>query len=89
MEIKLNKEIRDPIHGLIPVSELELKIIDTQTFQRLRNIKQLALANLGFPGAVHSRFEHSIGVMHIASEIVRHLQRNCSVKLERRGNWKH
>ena len=63
------REIRDPIHGFIFRSEIEEKIIDSSVFQRLRNIKQLALANLVYPGAQHTRFEHSIGVMHIAGRL--------------------
>lgn len=63
------REIRDPIHGFIFRSEIEEKVIDSSTFQRLRNIKQLALANLVYPGAQHTRFEHSIGVMHIAGRL--------------------
>lgn len=59
-------EIRDPIHGPIAVSPVELAIIDSQYFQRLRNIKQLGFSELTFPGASHSRFLHSIGAMHLA-----------------------
>lgn len=66
-------EIRDPIHGLIPVTATEFKLIDTPVFQRLRKIKQLALAELGFPGAIHNRFGHSIGVMHVVSRMAEHL----------------
>lgn len=73
MKIAFVGEIRDPIHGLIPMTELEFRIIGTQAFQRLRNIKQLAMAHLGFHGAVHSRFGHSIGVMYIAYRMIRHL----------------
>lgn len=79
--LKLPKEIRDPIHGLIPVNSLELAVIDTTAFQRLRSIKQLALAYLGFPGAQHTRFEHSIGVMHVAWKMAGHLQSREGVDL--------
>ncbi len=58
------REIRDSIHGFIQRSELEERIIDTNIFQRLRRIKQLAMAYLVYPGAMHTRFEHSLGVMH-------------------------
>lgn len=61
------KAIRDPIHGQIRLNEKIIKIIDTPQFQRLRRIKQLGFANLVYPGANHTRFEHSLGVMHIAS----------------------
>jgi len=63
------RELRDPIHGFIGRSNLEQRIIDTSVFQRLRRIRQLAMANLVYPGAIHSRFEHSIGAMHIAGRI--------------------
>lgn len=59
------KSIYDEIYGYIPVSELELKVIETPTLQRLRRIKQLALAWYVYPGAVHTRFSHSLGVMHV------------------------
>ncbi|MCE5252156.1 HD domain-containing protein, partial [bacterium] len=65
--------IRDPIHGFIGISELERKIIDTEIFQRLRRIKQLALAYLVYPGALHTRFEHSLGVLNIAGKIAEKL----------------
>ena len=64
-------EIRDPIHGFIEYDEIEEKIINTKVFQRLRNIKQLALANYVYPGALHTRFDHSIGVMHLAGKIAK------------------
>ena len=60
-------DIIDPIHDFIRVYNSELKIIDSPIFQRLRRIKQLSGAHLIYPGAQHTRFEHSLGVMHIAS----------------------
>jgi HD superfamily phosphohydrolase len=62
-------EIRDPIHGFIEYNHTEEKIINSSVFQRLRNIKQLALASYVYPGAHHTRFEHSIGTMHLAGRI--------------------
>ena len=59
-------EITDPIHDFIRLNNTEQKIIDTPVFQRLRRIKQLSGAHLTYPGAQHTRFEHSLGVMHIA-----------------------
>jgi HD superfamily phosphohydrolase len=64
-------EIRDPIHGFIHLSDSEKKIIGEEPFQRLRNIRQLGLTYYVYPGATHTRFEHSLGVMHVASRIVR------------------
>ena len=63
-------EIYDIIHGIIVIEELAQKIIDTEEFQRLRNIKQLGCCNFVFPGAVHTRFEHSIGVYHLAKKYI-------------------
>ena len=60
-------EITDPIHDFIRINKTERKIIDTSVFQRLRRIKQLSGAHLTYPGAQHTRFEHSLGVLHIAS----------------------
>tara|TARA_B110000014_G_scaffold250947_1_gene227732 strand:+ start:1484 stop:2722 length:1239 start_codon:yes stop_codon:yes gene_type:complete len=60
-------EITDPIHDFIRLNKTEQQIIDTSVFQRLRRIKQLSGAHLTYPGAQHTRFEHSLGVMHIAS----------------------
>lgn len=65
----LGLEIRDPIHGFIYREPKEKKIVDTKVFQRLRRLKQLALASLVYPGAVHSRFDHSLGAFHIAREV--------------------
>jgi HD superfamily phosphohydrolase len=67
-------EIRDPIHGLIKYDEKEEKLINSSIFQRLRGIKQLALANLVYPGAHHTRFEHCIGTMHLAGRIAKQLK---------------
>lgn len=61
-------EFRDPIHGFVEVNDLELRIIDSPPFQRLRNIKQLATTHLVYPGAEHSRFGHSLGVMHLVTK---------------------
>ncbi|MGI0081094.1 MAG: HD domain-containing protein [Nitrososphaerales archaeon] len=62
-------EIRDPIHGYVYASELERRIIDTETFQRLRRIRQLAGCHLVYPGGLHTRFEHVIGAMYLAGKV--------------------
>jgi HD superfamily phosphohydrolase len=59
-------ELRDPIHGFIYREPIEQRIIDTSVFQRLRRLRQLAMESLVYPGAVHTRFDHSIGALHIA-----------------------
>ncbi len=61
--------IRCPIHGTLPVSVREIKLIDHPTFQRLRSIKQLGFADLAFPGATHTRYSHSLGAMHLATRL--------------------
>ncbi len=62
-------EIRDPIHGFIELNDWELEIIDHPVFQRLRRIRQLGLTDMVYPGATHTRFEHSLGVMHVAGRM--------------------
>ena len=74
-------EMRDPIHGFIKLSEKEKNLIDTQVFQRLRRIRQLAMTFLVYPGAVHTRFDHSIGVMHVAGQICTKLRELNSTKI--------
>lgn len=67
--------VRDPIHGFIYFTKEEKIVIDWPEFQRLRNIRQLALTSFVYPGAMHSRFEHSLGVMEIASKIFERIYR--------------
>lgn len=72
---KVPTVIRDPVHDVIPFEKsdqdrLLLALINTREFQRLRRIKQLGMAEMVFPGANHSRFAHSIGVMHNARRFV-------------------
>lgn len=68
------KFIRDSVYGDINFNEFELTIMDQSQFQRLRRIKQLGLINLIFPGANHTRFEHSIGTMYLASRLSEELE---------------
>lgn len=65
--------IRDPVHGAIQVDELEWLLIKSRPVQRLRGIKQLGLVDAVYPGAIHTRFEHSLGTMHMAGLIAGHL----------------
>ena len=67
--VKNIHEIRDPIHVFIRLDSDERKVLDSPPFQRLRHIHQLALTYLVYPGATHKRFEHSLGVMELASRI--------------------
>lgn len=66
-------EVRDPIHGLIEYSSLEEQVFSSRAMQRLRGIHQLAMAYLLYPGALHTRFDHSLGVMHVAGEMAKSL----------------
>lgn len=73
------KVIRDPIHDYIELDELALALIDTPQVQRLRRVKQLGFSNLVYPGANHTRFEHSLGVYHLAGHLIKQVdehQRN-------------
>lgn len=65
--------VKDPVHGYIHVSELERELMDTLPLQRLRRVKQLVFADYVYPGANHTRFEHSLGVMHLAGVLGRSL----------------
>ena len=60
---------RDPIYGFVYLSDAEQRIVDTPIFQRLRRIHQLALEKYVYPGAEHSRFGHSLGVVHTATRL--------------------
>lgn len=66
----LTKHVRDNVHGNIYLDPLSLKFLDTEQFQRLRDLKQLGLSHMVYPGAVHSRFEHSLGVYWLAGEAI-------------------
>lgn len=67
--LKIVGEIRDPVHGYISMTALERDLINSGTVQRLRRLKQLSGAYFTYPGAEHSRFLHSLGVMHVAGRI--------------------
>lgn len=63
------KNIRDPLYGFITADETELSVISTPPVQRLRRVAHLGLSDAVYPSATHSRFEHSLGVMHLAGEL--------------------
>lgn len=75
--------VRDPVHGDIELTDEEVAVLDTAQFQRLRGVKQLGTAYLVFPGAVHSRFEHSVGVLHMAEQFIAAANRNAARAPER------
>ncbi len=62
-------KISDPVHGFIRFNALEQRVIDSRPFQRLRYIRQMGVAYLVYPGANHTRFEHSLGVMELVTRI--------------------
>ncbi len=84
-------EIRDPIHGAITMDRAEAAVIDHPFVQRLRGIRQLGFSHLPFPGATHTRYNHSLGVMYLAgrafdvcfrdkpfaTKVARHSYRHC------------
>ncbi|MCC7104579.1 MAG: HD domain-containing protein [Chloroflexi bacterium] len=82
MALKPAFELRDPVHGLIRLTEQELAIVSTPPFQRLRRIRQLAMADLVYPGALHTRFEHSLGTLHVASRILARLAETNEIPSE-------
>jgi HD superfamily phosphohydrolase len=71
-----DKEFRDAVHGDIRLNSFEWAVVNTPEFQRMRGIRQLGLANLIYPSAQHSRFEHSLGVAHMSTRIVEAIRRN-------------
>lgn len=75
-------EIRCPIHGFVTLNSWEREIIEQRPFQRLRRIRQLAWTDYVYPGAMHTRFEHSLGVMHTASLLYDSIRRNSSELLK-------
>lgn len=92
MKALRTQRLRDPIHGLIvfkddnKIDQLAWNLIDTPEFQRLRRIKQLGLSELVFPGATHTRFAHSIGVYHLARELVEIVKRELSKQSDEEYN---
>lgn len=68
------RDIRDPVFNFISLSGAEAEIVNSSVFQRLRGIRQLAFANLVYPGALHTRFDHSLGVCHITNMMAKALK---------------
>lgn len=69
------KIINDPVYGFISIqSELIYDLIQHPYFQRLRYIKQLGLSDLVYPGAMHTRFHHALGALHLMSRVIKNLQ---------------
>ncbi|HET9439154.1 MAG TPA: HD domain-containing protein, partial [Longimicrobiales bacterium] len=66
--------IRDPLWNTITLDKAAIEIVDSAAFQRLRYIRQLGLAHLVYPGATHTRFDHAIGVYHLAQRALHALE---------------
>ncbi len=75
--------IRDPVHGDVYLSHEEIRVLDTPEMQRLRGIKQLGTAFLAYPGAVHTRFDHSIGTLQMTQRMIEAI--NMNFELDPRG----
>lgn len=75
------KVVRDPIHGFITLSADEWKIVNSVPFQRLRRIKQLGTSYLVYPSAEHNRFAHSLGVLHLATQMFNMIVEKISVEV--------
>src|SRR5262245_18940635 len=82
LRLMAKKLIRDAVHGDIRLNALEVELIDTTEFQRLRGIKQLGTADLGFPSAVHTRFEHSLGACWMSQRIVQLIRRSHQISTD-------
>ncbi|SNR25622.1 HD domain-containing protein [Halorubrum vacuolatum] len=67
------KAIKDSVHGHVRLDPVAADLLETPAFQRLRHIKQLSTVRLVFPSANHTRFEHSLGVYHLATRALRGL----------------
>ncbi|XP_048322883.1 uncharacterized protein LOC107428730 isoform X2 [Ziziphus jujuba] len=83
---RLTKQVYDNVHRNIFLDPLCLKFIDTEQFQRLRDLKQLGLTHMVYPGAVHSRFEHSLGVYWLAGEAMNKLATYQGTELDIDGD---
>jgi hypothetical protein len=71
--------VRDPVQGYIGLTDIEKQVIDTWPVQRLRGIKQLSIASIAYPGGNHTRFDHSLGTMHIAGQMAERLRASVDV----------
>jgi uncharacterized protein len=71
--------IRDPLHGDVRLTALERSLMDSPEFQRLRGINQLAMTYISFPGALHNRFLHSLGTLHVCSQMIATCNTNADI----------
>jgi HD superfamily phosphohydrolase len=80
--IRFSRVVRDPLHGDVPMTDIETDLIDTVEFQRLRRLRQLGFSHLVYPGAEHSRFSHAIGTMHVAEKILSRIEQRTGVAFD-------
>jgi HD superfamily phosphohydrolase len=71
--------LRDPVHGDVYLTDEEMAVLDTREMQRLRGVKQLGTAYLVYPGAVHTRFDHLIGALHVTSKVIESINKNAEL----------
>ena len=76
LKIKMSRNVQCPLHGFITLTPLMCKIVDTPEFKRLHNLRQTGAVYCVYPSANHTRFEHSIGVAHLAKILIKSLQTN-------------
>lgn len=81
-------KILDPIHGFIHFDDVERQVIDSRAFQRLRYLRQLGISYLVYPGATHTRFEHSLGVMELVTRIYDTITQESSLSKEELHYWR-
>src|SRR5712664_2217045 len=74
--LRPKKTMQIAVSGGVLVTDLERRIIDTPDFQRLRGIRQLGLAYFVYPTALHTRFDHSLGTLHMATRMVHAIREN-------------
>ena len=71
----MTRQFKDPVHGYIDLDERVVdRVVDTAPFQRLRRVRQLSATHLVYPGATHTRFEHSLGVYHLGRRVFENLR---------------
>ena len=76
------KVIRDPLWNTIRLDPIAVQIVDTAEFQRLRYIRQLGFTHLVYPGATHTRFDHALGVYHLATVALGRIRQNRRIPPE-------
>lgn len=84
--LERDQKIYDAVHGFIRFNQLERQLIDSEPFQRLHYLHQLGIAYIVFPGATHTRFEHSLGTMELATRVFEKIT-SKNFTLETPGYW--